>query len=135
MPPRLHAADLVLSKAGGLAVSEALAAGCPLLLVDVIPGQETGNADYVCDAGAGALAPGPVEALEVLCHWLADGGAGLRARAGVARRLGRPRAALDAAELAWQAAEAGATPAVNRRRRVRLVSLLRRVGRWPKGQE
>ena len=44
MSDMLHAADCVVSKAGGLIVTESLACGLPLLLVQVIPGQETGNA-------------------------------------------------------------------------------------------
>jgi 1,2-diacylglycerol 3-beta-galactosyltransferase len=105
MPAMMRAADAILCKAGGLIVTEALACGLPLLLADVIPGQETGNANYVIDGGAGELARQPVDALESLCHWLARGGELLARRAACARRLGRPRAAYDVADLAWAAAE------------------------------
>jgi len=47
MPTMMHAADCVMCKAGGLIVTEALACGRPLLLIDVLPGQEAGNAEYV----------------------------------------------------------------------------------------
>ncbi|MGD8452350.1 MAG: glycosyltransferase [Phycisphaerae bacterium] len=48
----MHAADLMVSKPGGLTTSEALVCGLPLVLVDPIPGQETRNADYLLEHGA-----------------------------------------------------------------------------------
>ncbi len=107
MPALLRAADCVLSKAGGLIVSEALACGRPVLLTDVIEGQETGNARYVLAGGAGELAGDAAQALEILCHWLDQGGRLLRERSENARRLGRPRAAYDIAESAWELAQRG----------------------------
>jgi 1,2-diacylglycerol 3-beta-galactosyltransferase len=105
MPAFLQAADVILCKAGGLIVTEALASGLPILLIDVIAGQETGNAEYVVEGGAGELAEDPVTALETLNHWLADGGALLAERAENARRLGRPRAAFEVARAVWAAPE------------------------------
>jgi 1,2-diacylglycerol 3-beta-galactosyltransferase len=98
MPELMHASDAILCKAGGLIVSEALAAGLPLLLVNALPGQETGNAESVVDGGAGALVQAPLEVLETLAHWLLDDGAGLVEAAQNARRLGNPRAAAEIAE-------------------------------------
>lgn len=40
MPAMLHAADVLISKAGGLITSEALACGLPMILVDFIPGRK-----------------------------------------------------------------------------------------------
>ncbi|MEO8061818.1 MAG: glycosyltransferase [Pseudomonadota bacterium] len=48
----MTAADLVVTKPGGLSVSECLAKGKPMLLVSPIPGQEERNADYLLEAGA-----------------------------------------------------------------------------------
>lgn len=104
MPTLMHAADCVMSKAGGLIVSESLACGLPMLLTNVLPGQETGNADYVVQNGAGALAEDAVTALEVLYHWLDQDGRQLAERAQNAQRLGRPRAAYDTADLIWEMA-------------------------------
>jgi 1,2-diacylglycerol 3-beta-galactosyltransferase len=100
MPTFLYASDCAMSKAGGLIVSEALASGLPLLLVDVIEGQETGNADYVVENGAGERAEHPREVVEIMSNWLANGGEGLAQAAANARELGRPRAAYDFADLA-----------------------------------
>jgi 1,2-diacylglycerol 3-beta-galactosyltransferase len=97
-------ADCVVGKAGGLTVSEALACGLPMILVDVIPGQETGNADYVVSGNAGMLARNPTEVLETMCHWLEKDRLYYQQQALNALRLGRPRAAFDTAELVWSLA-------------------------------
>lgn len=55
MPDLLAAADLVVSKAGWITVYEAMVAKCPLLLVDVVPGQEEPNADFVQRHGVGII--------------------------------------------------------------------------------
>lgn len=94
----MRAADCVMSKAGGLTTSEALACGLPMILIDVIPGQETGNARLVVSADAGELAQDPIEVLEAMCHWLERDRARYAQQAANARRLGRPRAAYDVAE-------------------------------------
>ena len=47
------ASDVVISKAGGLIVSEVLARNTPMMIIDPIPGQEEWNADFVAGAGAG----------------------------------------------------------------------------------
>ena len=109
MPDMLHAADCVVSKAGGLIVTESLACGLPLLLVQVIPGQETGNAELVTREGAGELVTEPLALLEALADWLADGGCLYRERAANARRLGRPQAAFDAVDLIWDVCREGST--------------------------
>ena len=43
----MHAADLLVTKPGGLTVSEALACNIPLAIFDAIPGQEEDNADFL----------------------------------------------------------------------------------------
>jgi 1,2-diacylglycerol 3-beta-galactosyltransferase len=105
VPMFMKAADFILCKAGGLIITEALACGRPLMLVDVIPGQETGNAEYVVQNGAGELVREPMEVLEALAHWLTRGGELFQARMENARRLGRPEAAYQVAEALWQAAQ------------------------------
>ncbi|MBP8947523.1 MAG: hypothetical protein KBG73_01700 [Candidatus Promineofilum sp.] len=114
MPAMLHAADCVVSKAGGLIVTESLACGRPLLLVQVIPGQETGNAELVTREGAGDLTLEPLEFLEAMGNWLADGARLYHQRAANARRLGRPEAAFAAADLIWDACREGSTQRASR---------------------
>ena len=52
MDELLVAADVVLSKPGGLTVSEALARGAAFAILNPIPGQETHNSDYLLENGA-----------------------------------------------------------------------------------
>lgn len=55
----MRAADVVVTKPGGLTSSEALAVGAPLLLTRGVPGHETGNALALTRAGAALSAPDP----------------------------------------------------------------------------
>jgi processive 1,2-diacylglycerol beta-glucosyltransferase len=48
--------DLLITKPGGITVSESLAAGLPMILIEPIPGQEEANADYMVEQGAGVKA-------------------------------------------------------------------------------
>jgi 1,2-diacylglycerol 3-beta-galactosyltransferase len=110
MPTLMHAADMIVCKAGGLIVTEALDCGLPILLTDYIEGQETSNVNYVVDGEAGVLVEKPLEGLETLFHWLADGGKLLAQTSRNARRLSYPQAAYDVAQIAWEAAVQGPEP-------------------------
>ncbi|MTI82238.1 MAG: glycosyltransferase [Firmicutes bacterium] len=48
----MGAADLMVTKAGGLTCSEALALGLPLFITDPIPGQEERNTEFLVNQGA-----------------------------------------------------------------------------------
>lgn len=133
MPTLMHAADAIVCKAGGLIVTEALACELPLLLVDVLPGQEEGNAAYVVQGGAGKRVSDPVGALETVYHWLDEGGALLSERAENARRLGRPHAAERIAEHVWALAEREGTSGKEETERSGVIELLNRFGvSWQK---
>ncbi len=105
MPQFMLASDAIICKAGGLVVTEALAAGLPILLIDMLPGQEEGNRDYVLEKGAGVMVDTPMQMLETLSHWLAQDGALMKTYAGIARSVGRPDSAFDAAKLILKAAQ------------------------------
>ena len=49
----MHAADLLVTKPGGLTVSEALACNLPMAVFDAIPGQEEDNANFLASHGMG----------------------------------------------------------------------------------
>ncbi|MRR31517.1 glycosyltransferase, partial [bacterium] len=87
MPTLMHASDIILCKAGGLIVTESLACGLPMILIDVIPGQETGNAEYVIAYGAGDMAETLMQLLELLSHWLRTDGSLYKKRAQNARAI------------------------------------------------
>jgi processive 1,2-diacylglycerol beta-glucosyltransferase len=48
--------DLLITKPGGITVSESIAMGLPMILIEPIPGQEEANADYLVEQGAGVKA-------------------------------------------------------------------------------
>jgi processive 1,2-diacylglycerol beta-glucosyltransferase len=48
----MRAADVVVTKPGGLTTAEALVCGLPVVIVNPIPGQETRNSDYLLENGA-----------------------------------------------------------------------------------
>jgi processive 1,2-diacylglycerol beta-glucosyltransferase len=58
--------DLLITKPGGITVSESIAMGLPMILIEPIPGQEEANADYLIEQGAGVKARN----LPVLLHKL-----------------------------------------------------------------
>jgi processive 1,2-diacylglycerol beta-glucosyltransferase len=88
----MSAADLVITKPGGLTVSECLARHKPMLLVSPIPGQEERNADYLLEAGA-ALKAMDAATLEYKFTRLVAEPARLRAMGEAARRIATPGAA------------------------------------------
>lgn len=110
LPRLMRASDCILCKAGGLIVTEALASGLPLLLIDVLPGQEAGNAEYIVEHGAGEQAADSISVLETMYHWLDQDGALLAERAENAQALGRPHAAQEIAEIVWNARESMSMP-------------------------
>ncbi|MBI3876268.1 MAG: UDP-N-acetylglucosamine--LPS N-acetylglucosamine transferase, partial [Verrucomicrobia bacterium] len=67
MPALMLAHHAIIGKAGGAIVQEAIAARCPMIVNQVIPGQEEGNARLIQQLGLGAVAdrnrevPGIVE--------------------------------------------------------------------------
>jgi processive 1,2-diacylglycerol beta-glucosyltransferase len=98
----MTASDLVITKPGGLSVSECLAKGKPMLLVSPIPGQEERNADYLLEAGAAIKAVDAATLEFKLASLLADraaGGTRLRSMSDAAHRIARPRAAADVVAL------------------------------------
>lgn len=92
----MRAADVAVTKPGGLTVAEALACGLPLVIVNPIPGQETRNSDYVLEHGAGIKVNSTRLLGRRVSELLADAArlTGLRT---AARATGRPRAAADIA--------------------------------------
>ena len=56
----MMAADLAITKPGGLSTSECLVCGLPMLLVNPIPGQEERNATFLLQEGAAVRADDPL---------------------------------------------------------------------------
>ena len=49
----MSVSDIVLTKAGGLTISESLAKGLPMIFFSSIPGLETSNEKVICESGVG----------------------------------------------------------------------------------
>ena len=107
------AADLAVTKPGGLTTAEALARGVGMVIVNPVPGQEERNSDYLLENGAAIK----VNHLPTLAHKLEsvlrDPAALDRLKAN-AKRLARPRAAFDVAERALGLIEKPAKPRESR---------------------
>jgi len=93
----MGAADLVVSKPGGLTTSETLARGAAMVIVNPIPGQESRNSDFLLENGAAIKANNMATLAPKVSRLLKDPGR-LEALKATARRLGRPRAAFDVVE-------------------------------------
>jgi processive 1,2-diacylglycerol beta-glucosyltransferase len=92
----MDAADLVVTKPGGLTTNEILAKGKPMALVAPIPGQEQRNCDYLLEEGAAVRLHDESDAAWHLARWLGDPGRMAQTQAN-ARRIARPHAATDVA--------------------------------------
>ena len=51
----MSACDLIITKPGGMTISESLAKNLPLIFFSIIPGQETANAEFIVKHGAGII--------------------------------------------------------------------------------
>ncbi len=76
IPHLLMTHHAVISKAGGATTQEAIAARCPMIVNQVVPGQEEGNYELLRRHHAGALAETPDAVMTTLRGAFADGGAG-----------------------------------------------------------
>src|SRR5438105_1509025 len=90
----MAAADIAITKPGGLTTSECLAMGLPMIVVSPIPGQEERNADFLLESAVALKAIDPVTLEYKVRQLLEDRQrlADMRARM---RSLGRPQAAVS----------------------------------------
>lgn len=72
IPELMLASHLVVSKAGGATTHECVAAGVPMVITQVIPGQEAGNARLITGHGAGAFGLDPQSARAAVASAFAD---------------------------------------------------------------
>jgi processive 1,2-diacylglycerol beta-glucosyltransferase len=87
-------ATLFIGKPGGLSTSECLALGLPMVIWNPIPGQETFNAAYLLENGAG-ISPDNILTLPFRVNRLLNDAQRLDQMRQAARALGRPHAAND----------------------------------------
>jgi processive 1,2-diacylglycerol beta-glucosyltransferase len=103
MPAWLAAADVALSKAGGLTASELLAAGVPTIIPRALTGHEALNAAYFASTGAALIATSAEQTVAATHQILSDP---IRRRAMIdaALRAAKPDAAEAVAQIALQLA-------------------------------
>jgi processive 1,2-diacylglycerol beta-glucosyltransferase len=94
----LGAADLLVTKAGGMTLAEATAAEVPLLLYGSLPGQERGNERFASRAGIALVARSRRELGRLLDRAVGDPATVDRLQQSL-RRLGRPDAAAHIVDL------------------------------------
>lgn len=103
IPQWMMASDVLVTKAGGLIISEGLAAGLPILLIDYLPGQEEGNVRYLLSHQAGALVQNVGEFRAMMAYWLEADRSRLNQVARASAALGHAEAALTVAKAMWDA--------------------------------
>jgi processive 1,2-diacylglycerol beta-glucosyltransferase len=99
MAARVSEAHVVVGKAGGLTIAEAMTAGRPLAIVAAIPGNETINEEFVVGGGAGIASTPATVGVDVAALW----------RSGALEAMGRRARALvpgSAAEAVLSLADA-----------------------------
>jgi processive 1,2-diacylglycerol beta-glucosyltransferase len=99
VPQLLNGHHLVVGKAGGATVHEAIAARCPMLIHHLVPGQEEGNLRLLETLGAGRLADSPAALGSAVTDLLADQAAGWRGMKNALTRHHRNAGAITAARL------------------------------------
>lgn len=97
VPELLSRHHLVIGKAGGATVHEAIASCCPMLVHHLVPGQEEGNLRLLEKIGGGGLAAGPEAITRELQDLLANDAKRWREMKMALTRHGRQAGGLTAA--------------------------------------
>jgi processive 1,2-diacylglycerol beta-glucosyltransferase len=97
IPELLMSHHVVISKAGGATTQESINALCPMLISQIVPGQEEGNYELLRRHEAGALATTPEAIIATLQHAFADDAVLWRRWRANLQKLARPAAARDIA--------------------------------------
>lgn len=101
--PLMTAADLLVTKAGGMTLAEALAVGVPMLLYGSLPGQERRNERFASRAGVALVARDRADLARALNDALGDPDLLEHLRGHIAR-VGRPDAARRVADIVLEGA-------------------------------
>jgi processive 1,2-diacylglycerol beta-glucosyltransferase len=113
MPELLISHHLVITKAGGATVQEAIAARTPVIISQVVPGQEEGNARLIIENDFGCLAPDPEAILEALDSAFSEGEKRLKTWVVNIAKLSKPDASLQIARFLLELASPENAPPKN----------------------
>ena len=100
MPELLNKHHLVIGKAGGASVQEALASSCPMIIDSMIPGQEEGNAELIANYGAGLITTNPENLDVTIQNILKENGAKWLSMRKAAKKNGHVKTAHKVAKIA-----------------------------------
>lgn len=103
LPNLLMTHHLLIGKAGGATVQETIAARTPMLVMQVVPGQEEGNARLLLDHGCGALTETADEIVKTVGAAFQNGSQLWRQWEDNITKLSRPDAAFAIARLVLSA--------------------------------
>lgn len=98
MSELMSVSDILITKPGGLTVSEALAKALPLIIVNPIPGQEAKNTQFLLQKKT-ALKVDHIDEIAHLVENICGAPSRLKALKEAAAALGRPESALDIARM------------------------------------
>lgn len=98
LPELLCQSHVLIGKAGGATVQEAVAAGCPMIINHIVSGQEEGNAQLIVETNSGAIAHTPAEVVEQVERLFRDEARLWHEWAAHIAQLSRPRASLEIAD-------------------------------------
>jgi len=90
--------DLLITKPGGMTVSEALVKGLPIFIISPIPGQEEGNASFLIRSGVASKIDNSSQLVEVLSQ-VANDPVTLNTMRQNSKFLGKPHSSADIATL------------------------------------
>jgi processive 1,2-diacylglycerol beta-glucosyltransferase len=110
MPRLLMSHHLVIGKAGGATVQEAIAARCPMIVNQVIPGQEEGNARLLEALDIGAVAESDKDVRDLVEEAFAHKARLWQQWRDNLHKVSRPDAALRIAELVLEESNKAETP-------------------------
>jgi len=95
IPRLLMTHHVVVSKAGGATTQESIAAHCPMIVNQIVPGQEEGNYELLRRHGIGALAQTPDEVMSALERAFAHDASEWRRWRAALSGISRPNAARE----------------------------------------
>lgn len=97
LPQLLGQHHLLIGKAGGATVQEAIAAKCPMIINQIVPGQEEGNAQIIAETNSGCIALSQDAAVNAVQNAIGNNGSVLKDWSASIAQISRPHAALDIA--------------------------------------
>jgi processive 1,2-diacylglycerol beta-glucosyltransferase len=104
LPEQLASHHLIIAKAGGATVQECLAAGTPLVMSQIIPGQEEGNAELLISTHCGITATSPQAITTAIRDAFSHGAIIWKNWETNALKTGKPNAATQGAHIVLQQA-------------------------------